>query len=261
MIQPLNTHSIQTLGCVNGPGLRMVVFCKGCPLSCAYCHNPDTRSGKGGTPLPLEDFVHRLKRSRPYLGKKGGVTFSGGEPLAQAAQLIPFLQHAKDQGVHTAIDTAGLTLTDSVKAAVALSDLVLLDVKHADKAGFHQLTKGNLEQTLGFLDFCVLIAKPVWIRQVIVPGITMNEQQINLLADLLDEDNRRRVIQRIELLPFHRTADHKYEKMGWEFPLSQTPAADPEEVNVLARVLVGRGFPVPAVTTTLQPTVLGIAGT
>ena len=114
--------------------------------------------------------------------------------------------------------------------------------------------KGNLERTLAFLDFCVDIAKPVWIRQVMVPGITLSTEQVMLLGDVLDEGDRRSVIKRIELLPFHRMADHKYDKMGWKFPLADTPAADPNEVAALGQLLADRGFPVPAASVPDTPT-------
>lgn len=241
----LRVHSLQTLGCVDGPGLRLVVFTQGCPLACSYCHNPDTRSGRGGEALELAAFTHRLQRSRPYFGKRGGVTFSGGEPLAQAQSLIPFLQHCRDAGVHVALDTAGVSMSAAVIEAVALADLVILDIKHASDDGFRELTGGSLQRTLTFFDHCVATAKPLWIRQVMVPGITMFAEQVSALGDILLAHQRPAVIERVELLPFHRMADHKYEEMGLPLPLPGVENADPALVQQMANHLADRGLPVP----------------
>ncbi|TVR42173.1 MAG: pyruvate formate lyase-activating protein [Planctomycetota bacterium] len=242
---PLRMHSIQTLGCVDGPGLRMVVFCQGCPLNCSYCHNPDTRTGRGGQIFTRQALAERIQRSRPYFGRRGGVTFSGGEPLAQAVSLVPMLEDCQAAGIHTAIDTAGVVLSPPVRRIMELADMFILDIKHAHDEGFRQLTGGSLQRSLDFLDALVSLGKPVWIRQVMVPGITMIDEQVQALGDLLLAKGRQRIIERVELLPFHRMADHKYEEMGIPLPLPGVADADPIAVRELAKLLDARGLPVP----------------
>ncbi|TVR12570.1 MAG: pyruvate formate lyase-activating protein [Planctomycetota bacterium] len=243
MSSDLRIHSMTTLGCADGPGLRLVVFTQGCPLDCGYCHNPDTRSGRGGTALSLADFAHRVRRTQAYFGAHGGVTFSGGEPLAQAAAILPMLQWCREQGIHTVVDTAGFVLSAAVRALVDAVDMVILDVKHSQPEGFRQLTGGELSRTLDFLDYCSEQEKPLWIRQVIVPTITDDPEQVQGLGDLLCSGRRRSSIARVELLPYHRMGLHKYQEMGMEYPLEHIPEADPQVVAELAQLLVERGLP------------------
>lgn len=244
MSSELRIHSMTTLGCADGPGLRLVLFCQGCPLDCGYCHNPDTRSGRGGTPLTLADFAHRVQRTQAYFGPQGGVTFSGGEPLAQAAALLPLLRWCREQGIHTVLDTAGMVLSAAVREAVALADLVILDIKHSQPEGFRQLTGGELSRVIDFLDHCSTAGKPLWIRQVIVPTITDDPEQVEGLGDLLCSGQRRSSIARVELLPYHRMGLYKYQEMGMDYPLEHIPEADPQAVADLAQLLAERGLPV-----------------
>ncbi|MEN6304363.1 MAG: 4Fe-4S cluster-binding domain-containing protein, partial [Armatimonadia bacterium] len=138
-------HSIETLGALDGPGLRTVVFFQGCPLRCAYCHNPDTWAAQG-TEMTADEIIARVQRSRPYFGRNGGVTLSGGEPLAQPQFAAELLRRCRDLGIHTAVDTSGACLNDAVKEALQHADLVILDLKHTEPDAYNALTGGSPEQ-------------------------------------------------------------------------------------------------------------------
>ncbi len=234
-------HSIETLGALDGPGTRCVVFLQGCPLRCRYCHNPDTWDVRGGTEMSVGEVVARVSRCRPYFGDAGGLTLSGGEPLAQAHFCTEVLSACRDRKIHTALDTAGGPRTPTVQGAVALADLVLLDVKHTDPSAYRDLTGASLALTLAFLDHLTAIGKPFWVRQVIVPGITDSPAQVAALARLL---TGRPSLQRVELLPYHSMARSKWAALNRPYPLAGTPDLPAAALPALEAILAAHGLPV-----------------
>jgi pyruvate formate lyase activating enzyme len=228
-------HSIETLGAVDGPGLRCVVFLQGCPLRCQYCHNPDTWDCGGGTEMSVEEVVARVARQRPYFGREGGVTLSGGEPLAQPEFAAKVLRRCQDLGIQTAVDTSGACLNMAVEEALEYTGLVILDIKHTDPQRYAELTGGKLERTLRFLGHVKRMGKPLWVRQVIVPGWNDTEEDARALAALLREVP---ALERVELLPYHRMGSNKWEALRLSSTLEGVPEADAEVVARLERVVL-----------------------
>jgi pyruvate formate lyase activating enzyme len=225
----LTVHSIETLGALDGPGIRTVVFLQGCPLRCGYCHNPDTWTCNAGTEMTEDELFRRILRMKPYYKNNGGVTFSGGEPLRQAEALVPLLHRLKTAGVHIAIDTSGAIWSEAVNEAIHLADLILLDIKHTDAEAFRQLTGGQLEMVLQFLEILKRDAIPYWIRQVTIPGITDSAVQVQALDKLTASANR----AHIELLPFHKMGIPKWKKLGIACPLEEVPEMSAAETEKL----------------------------
>lgn len=228
-------HSIESMGTVDGPGVRTVVFLQGCALRCRYCHNPDTWARGGGTPTEAEELVRRLARYKPYYGAGGGVTFSGGEPLLQPDFLAQALRLCKEQGIHTCIDTAGAGLGD-YEAILRHTDLVLYDVKHHSPAGYRQVTGAAMDETRRFLAAAAKAGTPLWVRHVVVPGLTDGEEHLAALADYV---RGLPGVQKVELLAYHTLGVHKYEALGIPYPLAGTPPMDP----VRCAALQTRFFP------------------
>lgn len=212
-------HSYESFGTVDGPGVRFIVFLQGCPLRCKYCHNPDTWALNKCKieKKPIEVF-NMLKKYKNYFGKKGGITITGGEPLLQSDFVIELLQLCKNDGIHTAIDTSGYILNDKVKEILKYTDLVLLDIKILDEEAHKELTGGSLEPVLEFAKYLESINKPVWIRHVIVPEITDNDQ---LLAKLAEYISKMKNVEKVELLPYHKLGEFKYREMGIKYPLEE----------------------------------------
>ena len=227
-------HSIETLGALDGPGVRCLVFLQGCPLRCQYCHNPDARAWEGGTQQSVEQVLARVLRSRPYFGRNGGVTLSGGEPLGQPQFAAELLRRCQEAGIHTAVDTSGAYLNEAVAEALRATDLVLLDIKHTDPERHQALTGGRLEQTLRFLDHVTGMSMRLWVRQVIVPGWNDTERDALALAQLLRGATS---LERVELLPYHAMALKKWEALGLRSPLQGVPEADPQAVARLEQIV------------------------
>ena len=216
-------HSLETMGTVDGPGIRGVVFLQGCQLRCRYCHNPDTWARAGGTATTPEALVQKLVRFRPYYDRSGGgVTFSGGEPLLQPEFLAEALRQCRAAGLHTCIDTAGVGL-GGYEAILQNTDLVLYDVKHCDPAAYRQLTGQPLAETLRFLDAVRRQGTPMWVRHVVVPGLTDGEDHLARLRDYVQTLPN---VQRVELLAYHVLGKNKYEALGLAYPLGDTPPMD-----------------------------------
>lgn len=228
-------HSIESMGLVDGPGVRSVVFLQGCPLRCLYCHNPDTQ-GAGGTAVEPEALVNRLLRFRSYFERSGGgVTFSGGEPLGQPEFLLDCLRRLKRAGIHTCLDTAGAGGGD-YDEILAHTDLALYDVKHQDPEGFRRVTGREMEAVPAFLEAVRRTGTPMWVRHVVVPGLTDAQAHLERFqAYVATLPN----VERVELLPFHKLGAHKYEKLGRTDPLAGTPPMDPER----CRTMQDRFFP------------------
>lgn len=235
-------HSLETLGTLDGPGLRCVIFLQGCPLRCLYCHNPDTWDPAGGQEMTVEQLMDTVRRSRPYFGQRGGVTLSGGEPLMQADFSAELFRRCRDEGIHTALDTSGCLLNDGVRALLDVTDLVLLDVKHADPDSYRDLTGGDPDAPERFIAELARRGLPVWVRQVIVPGWNDTPEAMDALAELAATMPG---LERAELLGYHSMAAEKYRQMGLAPPLPDVPEPSPEQMDALRAHLQQRlGCPV-----------------
>lgn len=226
-------HSLQSLGTVDGPGVRAVVFTEGCPLRCAYCHNPDTWEFREESLMSAETLSEKILRLYPYI-KNGGVTFSGGEPCLQAEFLTEVATVLKEKGLHIALDTSGAVYDEKVERLLSLTDLVLLDIKMTDEEAYEKHIGGSLRKTMEFLAKLEEMNKDVWIRHVVVPGITDSEENIRRLKELISPY---KCISKIELLPFKKLCLEKYESMGIEFPLKSTPQMDVSKAEELYKIL------------------------
>lgn len=217
-------HSIESMGLVDGPGIRTVVFLQGCALRCQYCHNPDTWSQQCSTTqlLSPEALLRRLLRFQPYYGKTGGVTFSGGEPLLQPAFLQESMKLCREAGIHTCLDTAGFGNEHS-RDVLQYTDLILLDIKHYTPEGYQNVTGHSPAEFHAFLDLAQQMEIPLWIRHVVVPGLTDGDTHLEGLEQFL---GTLRHIQRIELLPYHTLGVHKYAALGIPYPLDGVPPMD-----------------------------------
>ena len=220
--------SIETFGLVDGPGIRVVVFFNGCKLRCKYCHNPEMWTKKENNYSPQE-LVDKIKRYKNYFKNNGGVTFSGGEPLLHSQFIIETAKLLKKENIHIALDTAGVGLGD-YEEVLKYVDLVLLDIKHTTKEGYKDITGLDITETEKFIEVLNKQNKPVWIRQVIVPGIMDNEKYINSLVEYLKHIKN---IERVDFLPFHRLGREKYLSIGLPYPYENKAEMDKEECNKL----------------------------
>ena len=227
-------HSFQSLGTLDGPGLRSVVFLQGCPLRCGFCHNPDTWDFSGGEIMEAADVAARVRRYKPYFGAEGGLTVSGGEALAQAGFVAELFERCHRDGIHTCLDTSGCLQAKEEAVLLAHTDLCLLDIKFTTDEEYIRYTGGHLDTVLAFLSRLEAAAVPVWIRQVIVPGLNDTTEQIDQLSALIAPYHN---IRRVELLPFHKLCLEKYQAIGIPFPFDRYRAALPDELTALqARV-------------------------
>ncbi len=234
-------HSFESFGTVDGPGIRYVVFLQGCPLRCKYCHNPDTW-GAGGKEYTAEQIVSQALRYKNYFGEKGGVTVTGGEPLLQIEFIIELFTLLKQKGVHTCVDTSGITFkADDCKSVekherlLSVTDLFLLDIKHIDEEKCKELTGQSNQNTLAFAKFLSEKDKPTWIRQVLVPSITDGEEDLLKTRAFIDG---LRSVERVEVLPYHTMGAVKYEKLGIAYPLQGLEAPSKERVAHAKRILI-----------------------
>lgn len=216
-------HSIESMGTVDGPGIRTVVFLRGCALRCRYCHNPDTWKTGGGQQIIPEALVQKLRRYVPYYTRSGGgVTFSGGEPLLQPEFLSECLRLCKAEGIHTCIDTAGAGLGD-YDGVLQNTDLVLYDVKHEAPDAYRALTGQPIDRTHAFVEAVRKAGTPMWVRHVVVPGVTDGEAHMQALTGYIRTLPN---VQRVELLPYHLLGVNKYAALGLPYPLEGVPAMD-----------------------------------
>jgi pyruvate formate lyase activating enzyme len=215
----LRIHSIETFGTHDGPGIRMVVFLQGCQFRCLYCANPDTLDVKGGKLIDIEEIVKRAINQKPYFGKKGGVTVSGGEPLLQRSKLRILFKRLHEEGIHTALDSNGKLLNEQVERVLDETDLLLLDVKHFDDGWHHQLTGLSNESVFRVAKYREASGKPMWLRYVLVPGYSDQEEYLHKLGKHF---STYQTIERIEVLPYHKLGVHKWEALGMEYKLKNT---------------------------------------
>ncbi|HKL72101.1 MAG TPA: pyruvate formate-lyase-activating protein [Marinilabiliaceae bacterium] len=224
----LRVHSIESLGTFDGPGIRQVLFLQGCNFKCLYCANPDTIEFAGGKEYETDDLAKMALSQRPFYGKKGGVTVSGGEPLMQAQGLLALFSRLKSEGINTCIDTNGSILTPTVKGLLEYTDLVLLDIKQIDNEKHKNLTGVSNERTLAFVDYLSQTNHPTWIRYVMVPGYSNDDSDLHALGKHL---SGMRNIEKLEIQPYHKLGVHKYESMGWKYQLLSTPTNTLEELE------------------------------
>lgn len=236
-------HSIESFGTVDGPGVRYVVFVKGCPMRCLYCHNPDTWEFSGGTEMSAQEIIADYMSCREF-HKNGGITVTGGEPLAQLDFVTELFELAHENNIHTCLDTSGVTFSREPKALdkfdrlVKSTDLVMLDIKHIDNDAHVKLTgheNGNI------LDFAVYLREksiPVWIRHVVVPGITYDEDCLYRLGLFLGTLKN---LKALDVLPYHDMGKAKYRSLGLSYPLDSTPPLDKADA-IRARDIIMRGI-------------------
>ena len=224
----IRVHSYESMGTYDGPGLRLVVFLQGCPFRCLYCANPDTIPFDGGTQTEYDHIVKMAVSQKPFFGRRGGVTFSGGEPTAQAKDLIPVVKGLKEQGINVCIDTNGGIWNPAVEELMKEVDLVLLDIKQINPERHLALTERSNEQTLQTAQWLEDNGKPFWLRYVLVPGISDFEEDIRALGEHFKDY---KMLQRVEILPYHTLGIHKYETMGQEYQLKDTKTNTPEQLD------------------------------
>ena len=212
--------SFQSLGTVDGPGVRYVIFLQGCPLRCKCCHNPETWDMHGGTVYSAQQLVERLERYRNYFGETGGVTLSGGEPLMQAAFAAELFGLCRERGIHTCLDTSGCVLNADVERLLDRTDLVLLDYKQTSEPLYHDFCGMHMAQADAFLDVLERKRIPTWLRQVIIPQLNDSEENLERLHAVA---NAHCCVEKVELLPFRKLCETKYAAMGIPFPLADIP--------------------------------------
>ena len=226
-------HSFQSLGAVDGPGIRYIVFMQGCPYRCPYCHNPDTREFIGGKVFYATDIADKAERYKTYFGSEGGVTVSGGEPLCQREFLTELFSELHKRGINTCIDTAGIKPDDKLRELLSHTDTVLCDIKYPEREKCLELFGVDLDNTLEFLHLCNEMGVKVIIRHVVVPSLTDREENILKIKELL-KDIR---YEMIELLPFKKLCHHKYEALGIPFPMKDTPECSKATIEKLKALI------------------------
>lgn len=220
-------HSIETMGLVDGPGIRTVIFFQGCSLRCSYCHNPDTWEVNKGKKMSVTELVSKAKRYKPYYRDNGGVTISGGDPLMQIDFLIELAKALKEEGIHVALDTAGHGF-GNYDELLKYIDLVLLDIKETDDERYFLLTKGRKKDNKKFLEALKKVGTKIWIRHVVVPNLTDKREHLLALAKEISEiDN----VDKIQLLPYHNLGESKYDKLGLEYPLKGVEQMDKDKTK------------------------------
>jgi len=235
-------HQTETFGAVDGPGIRFVYFLQGCALRCLYCHNPDAIPNKGGKPITVDEAVNQVLDYKLFI-KNGGITFSGGEPLMQAEFIREVSLKLREQGIHVAIDTSGIMdiEDENVKNAIDTADLILLDIKAYDSDVCKDLTGRDNINAFKTLDYCESTNKAVWIRHVLLKGYTLHNSQLEKLAQKL---KTYKCIEKIELLPFHKLGEPKWESIGQEYKLIDVPATTKDEKQEVQNIFSKYGFDV-----------------
>ncbi|MGN0163089.1 MAG: pyruvate formate-lyase-activating protein [Candidatus Ornithomonoglobus sp.] len=235
-------HSLESFGTVDGPGIRFVIFFQGCPMRCLYCHNPDSWDPTGGTEMTAEEILQKADNVREFL-KNGGITATGGEPLMQLEFLTELFKRAKDEyGFHTCLDTSGVTFSGKNKSKfdelMKYTNLVMLDIKHIDPDEHKKLTSQKQDNIIAFARYLSDNGIPAWIRHVLVPGITQNDEYLYRLGQFI---GTLRNVQAVDILPYHDMGKSKYEKLGIEYPLADIKAPS-EEDAVHARQMILDGM-------------------
>ena len=233
-------HSIETFGSVDGPGVRFIIFLKGCNLRCKYCHNADTWNPESTDLRTADELLDKAERYRSYWGDEGGITVSGGEPLLQIEFLLELFKEAKARGINTCIDTAAEPFTreepffSKFEELMEYTDLLLVDIKHIDNEEHINLTGQPNENIKDCLRYLSEIGKPVWIRHVLVPGITDNDDYLRKTREFLDILKN---VQRVDVLPYHSLGQFKWEELGIPYKLAGVEAPTAERIENAKRIL------------------------
>lgn len=222
-------HSTETLGLVDGPGIRTVFFLAGCPLRCVFCHNPDSQDPLRGDDVAVEDIIKRAKRMKPYYKDKGGVTLSGGEPLSHPEFVLETIDRLHEEDIHVAIDTSGIGDRRYYKDIVEKADLILLDIKHYDPELFQKITRVKQDRLIDFMEEIEKSDTRIWIRHVMMPGVTDSYQDMDKLVDFVRPIGKN--IDRLEILPYHTMGVGKYDQLGRPYDLAGMPAMDKEKAK------------------------------
>ena len=231
----IRVHSYESMGTFDGPGLRYVVFLQGCPFRCLYCANPDTIDSVGESKLTDASYIlEQAVSMKPFFGKRGGITFSGGEPTVQAEALVPLFRQLKEAGLHICVDSNGAVWNSHVEELFGLADLILLDVKEINAERHEYITSRPNTQTLRTAEWLEQHDHPFWLRYVLVPGLSDSEEDLRRLGEHFKDYKQ---IQRVELLPYHRLGVHKYEALGWEYKLPEVKENTPEQLARAERIL------------------------
>ena len=236
----LQVHSIESFGSVDGPGIRFVIFLKGCTMRCQYCHNPDTWSRTGGTLRSVDDILAQAQRYQSYWGEKGGITVSGGEALLQIHSLTELFRKAKALGINTCLDTSAQPFSressnfSAFEELMKYTDLVLLDIKHIDSEAHKQLTGWRNENILDCARYLSNIEKPVWIRHVLIPGINDDDESLYRLRAFIDTLSN---VERVEVLPYHALGVYKWEQLGIPYPLKDIKSPTNESLLHTQKIL------------------------
>lgn len=229
----INVHSYESMGTFDGPGLRLVVFLQGCNFRCAYCANPDTISITGGKPTAADEIVRMALSEKPFFGKRGGITFSGGEPTLQAQRLIPLFRRLRQEGIHICVDSNGSLLNDDTRELFSLTDIVLLDVKEFNDERHRRLTERSNVNTIETARWLEENGKTFWLRYVLVPGVTSFKEDITALCEHFREY---KMLQRIEILPYHTLGKHKYVHMNMPYRLEGVKENTPGQIDEAADI-------------------------
>ena len=235
-------HSIETFGSVDGPGIRYILFLKGCRLRCAFCHNADTWNMESDDQRSADEIIAHALRYRPYWGKDGGITVSGGEPLLQMDFLIELFTKAKKENIHTCIDTASEPFCfdpswrEKFDRLMEVTDLLLMDIKHIDPVKHKRLTGRSNENIIEMFHYLDSIHKPIWIRQVLVPGWTDDENDLKQTRQFIDSLHN---VQKVEILPYHNLGAYKWEKLGLKYPLEHVTPPDEKQIQKAEYILKG----------------------
>ncbi len=227
-------HSFQSLGAIDGPGIRFVVFVQGCNLRCGCCHNPDTWAIGDGTEYTAEEVVKKAVRYKEYFGAEGGITVSGGEPLLQTDFVREIFELCHKEGINTCLDTSGSIMNDAVKALLRETDRVLLDIKYTCESHYKEYAGCKMQTVLDFLKYLDAEKIPVTLRQVIIPSLNDNEKNILALKGIAETH---KCVDKTELLPFRKICQVKYDKLGIEFPFAHIPEPDKEKMENLNKIL------------------------
>lgn len=234
-MKKLRVHSYESMGTFDGPGLRFVVFLQGCPFRCLYCANPDTIDPVGESKLTDPDYIFdQVVSMKAFFGRRGGVTFSGGEPTVQAEALVPLCQRLKEAGFHICIDSNGTVWNEHVEALFRTVDLVLLDVKEIDPERHEAITSRSNARTLETAAWLEREGHPFWLRYVLVPRLSNDDDHLHRLGRHFADYKQ---IERVELLPYHTLGVHKYEAMGLDYKLKGVKENTPEQLDHAAAIL------------------------
>lgn len=234
-------HSIETCGTVDGPGIRYVIFTQGCPLRCQYCHNPDTWNINNGKTYTVDELMVDIQKYKSYMKfSGGGVTVSGGEPLLQPGFVKELFMRCKEEGIHTALDTSGFIPLDKVKDVLEYTDLVMLDIKNMIPERYKEITSVSLSPTLEFARYIDEKGIKSWIRYVLVPGLSDNDESLHALGQFLEDFKH---LEKVQLLPFHKMGEFKWEELGYEYQLKDTSEPTSQEIEHATSILKSYHMP------------------